>query len=803
MTTTAPNLGKTFNGVARPATEEDIKILIPGDWIKRQEHPWCYQFKKWDGDKAICTWEGDEFFVPHHLLMVVEVLEGCHIKKFRKPDSKFKVGDRVITPALASPRELPSMVGTILEIPTSDDPDKLDYDYKVQLPDGSYEFFRPEWLKHFVLQVGDRVRITKTRTKNLSHWVGKIATITSINTNTINVEAGEAVVKKFLTLKHGWYEVISDQLPSVIKSESKFKVGRTDSIQKPWDSPQAWLSAGVQCRYENGLIFWGDLQFEVDPKIKAKYLNPRVVVDFLEDSWCDLKAFISYIAKLKSATEKEVIEHYGCEKSLVKNALKLGIGLGFLIEEKGQYKIVCGEPPDPIDFATPGEFSKAWNNWTPACKFSNDVNSSQEIGGFTSKAELSESEIKHISKPVLSSDVPIAVVLFAAGGGVEAGMIEAGIRPVVAVEFDPKKPKLSSAIADCHERNFSQYGCRIIRKSVQEVAASGFSSFPRNPFNLHSSQMCSNFSNAKAGDAIETDEDVEMASATATAIRELQPETFTLENVPRYRNSQSFKIIAQALEEEGYLWRGEVMRLLDCQTRDRFVVVASKDYFPPLPKLVQPRGWHEIVADLIPGMADSKLVSGQVKALEEFLSNNEPTPLLIERTGARGEYRVKPAHLPCNTLRSSVFTDGKGGNRNRFADIWLPDGVVKSVSIEAAARLQGFPDWYEFPSDTATAGSIIGYSVPPKFAAQLFKILQKPRKQPSEIQLCQELIKQYRWRLASCKDKQSKLRAREAIACQKQKIRELLVPKQYQFAYRQMRQKGITHTEALSVLSTS
>ncbi|MGF2037234.1 MAG: DNA cytosine methyltransferase [Nostoc sp. CmiVER01] len=50
----------------------------------------------------------------------------------------------------------------------------------------------------------------------------------------------------------------------------------------------------------------------------------------------------------------------------------------------------------------------------------------------------------------------------------------------------------------------------------------------------------------------------------------------------------------------------------------------------------------------------------------------------------------------------------------------MPDGIVKSLFIEGAAILQGFPSWYEFPNETATAGSIIGYSVPPSFAKKLF-----------------------------------------------------------------------------------
>jgi len=80
--------------------------------------------------------------------------------------------------------------------------------------------------------------------------------------------------------------------------------------------------------------------------------------------------------------------------------------------------------------------------------------------------------------------------------------------------------------------------------------------------------------------------------------------------------------------------------------------------------------------------------------------------------------------MPAAGLRPSHFTDHKGCNRSKFADIWLPDGTVKSLSIAGAAKLQGFPDWYEFSSEAATAGSIIGYSVPPSFATQLFMSAQ-------------------------------------------------------------------------------
>ncbi|MEH1855042.1 MAG: DNA cytosine methyltransferase [Nostoc sp.] len=185
-------------------------------------------------------------------------------------------------------------------------------------------------------------------------------------------------------------------------------------------------------------------------------------------------------------------------------------------------------------------------------------------------------------KPVLPDDAPIAVVLFAGGGGIEAGMVEAGIRPVIAVEFDPSKPELSRAIAKTHHRNFREYGCRIIQLTVQEVARLGFRGFPRRPDYLHASPVCANFSQAhtaKAGKGIETADDLTAAIAVAEAIRQLQPRVFTLENVPRYQNSQSFAIILSVLEQEGYSVDYSVVNMADFglpQARRRLVLIASK-----------------------------------------------------------------------------------------------------------------------------------------------------------------------------------------------------------------------------------
>lgn len=334
---------------------------------------------------------------------------------------------------------------------------------------------------------------------------------------------------------------------------------------------------------------------------------------------------------------------------------------------------------------------------------------------------------------------PIAVVLFAGGGGVEAGMVDAGIEPILAVEHDPSKPELSEALAASHEVNFPR--CKVLRRTVQECAVDNFAGFPQEPDILWASPVCANFSAAKNGK--EQPQDIEVAKAVIEAIKKIKPKHFFLENVPAYERSQSWQQIEAILPVIGYRLQSAVVDMSDYgvpQARRRFIAWAyvpsehasrTRDNHLPLPAKQEKTSWYEAIADLIPDLPESQLLRGQQAQVDEFLETNKPEPLLIDRAGGRSKYRAVSSSKPSNTILRSHFTDGKGANRNKFADIWLPtstsaqckDGTVKSASIECMARLQGFPEWYQFPEKVAIAGSIIGYSVPPKFVEQLIKPL--------------------------------------------------------------------------------
>ncbi|MEH1991354.1 DNA cytosine methyltransferase [Nostoc sp.] len=73
----------------------------------------------------------------------------------------------------------------------------------------------------------------------------------------------------------------------------------------------------------------------------------------------------------------------------------------------------------------------------------------------------------------------------------------------------------------------------------------------------------------------------------------MQPRVFTLENVPRYQNSQSFTIILDALEQEGYSVNYSVVKMADFrlpQARRRLVLIANKGLHVALPLGTTPCG---------------------------------------------------------------------------------------------------------------------------------------------------------------------------------------------------------------------
>jgi DNA (cytosine-5)-methyltransferase 1 len=270
----------------------------------------------------------------------------------------------------------------------------------------------------------------------------------------------------------------------------------------------------------------------------------------------------------------------------------------------------------------------------------------------------------------------------------------------------------------------------------------------------------------------ETDFDYECAEAVCRAIAQIQPETFTLENVEGYLGTDSIIKILQRLKSMGYQILSKVLNAADYgvpQTRKRLIVMASKRSRPSLPIATHSKNpnllqtdlfgteplkkwvsWYEAIADLISTLKESKLADWQIKALPEEIRESfmidcrtsqgafsmttrvedepsftltgtqlkgMPKVLLIENTGARSDrpLQYKEETEPSWTIRAM----GQDSHWHK-ANV-LERGKVYQINTRCLARLQSFPDSYILPERNSVAGMILGNAVPPLLAQRIME----------------------------------------------------------------------------------
>jgi DNA (cytosine-5)-methyltransferase 1 len=330
--------------------------------------------------------------------------------------------------------------------------------------------------------------------------------------------------------------------------------------------------------------------------------------------------------------------------------------------------------------------------------------------------------------------------LFSGGGGFDIGAIAAGLEHGWGLEYAPK-------IAELYQAN-------IGRVYVQDILESNPLKF--DPIDwLHASPVCKAFSaaNAKAG---ETQWDIDCGLKVAEFIRVLQPKYFSLENVQAYQRAKAFHIIVNELHKQGYWTQWEVLNAADFgvpQSRRRLILRAVKGGFlPPLPPKEQHKGWYGANSDLVHDLPDSKLADWQIERLPEAITEHLSGHQLIDTNDTIRNCTVKGANEPSFTLRASVTrrpsttpqailienTGARSGRiltRTEEQPAWtiramghdnhwhrmnaLFDSRVVTLSIHCLARLQSFPDNYQWSGHKATDGTAIGNSVPPLMAEKI------------------------------------------------------------------------------------
>ena len=196
--------------------------------------------------------------------------------------------------------------------------------------------------------------------------------------------------------------------------------------------------------------------------------------------------------------------------------------------------------------------------------------------------------------------------------------------------------------------------------------------------------------------------------AFIAAVRQAEPDIWMFENVRgmMYRNKPYLESIVSALEALSYIVEYRLLHAVQHgvpQNRERMIVVGHRGEFN-FPK-AQAHRWTagEAIGDIAQHHDDaSRFLTA---SMDTYVAKYEKASKCIT---PRDLHLDRPARtLTCRNLA------GATGDMHRVV---LPDGRRRRLTVREAARLQSFPDWFDFCGSADSQFNQIGNAVPPLLA---------------------------------------------------------------------------------------
>lgn len=337
--------------------------------------------------------------------------------------------------------------------------------------------------------------------------------------------------------------------------------------------------------------------------------------------------------------------------------------------------------------------------------------------------------------------------LFAGVGGWGA-CLPATLRPIFAIEKDPH-------IASWYVRNHTLHAPKMFHMDIQQA---NLHDLPQTTIDiLFASPPCQSYSTARTKLTGRNDQDLGLQ--IVRFVKYLEPRLILIENVPNYLNfSTAQRLIAQ-LRALDYNVTSQVVDAYDYgipQDRRRAIIAASREFdpiitvpshpiregwYPTLDPLThyEPSNWIESLHKHVPTTDHRKLFDWLVTNYHKWthkLSGKWRYTLPMDRD----EYQA--FLLPTgNTARditwranfhpATTITARCGAHHYRVIDRTYQD--IMQLSIDALARLQTFPDNWQWPATRSFAGHLIGNAVPPQLSLQLVRNLAAERQETKGV----------------------------------------------------------------------
>lgn len=335
---------------------------------------------------------------------------------------------------------------------------------------------------------------------------------------------------------------------------------------------------------------------------------------------------------------------------------------------------------------------------------------------------------KPLSLDDLSSpDAGVPVVSFFTGcGGMDLGLEAAGFAHAAAFEHNElfcktlrhNRPDWNVFGPPTHSGDVSQF--EVVVDALSGLIRAPFDGLfvggpPCQPFSIAANQRFSkagkNFK--RVGFSHETNGNLLMDFLRL--VLEFRPKAFAVENVPGLRDLDGGEQLRCAIEEllsAGY--RVEEPFVLDAadygvpQQRLRLFVVgtrARKKFRHPVPSLAQVGAGSVLCSTIAKKISNHETRAHNAESILRYMQ------LDYGRRDELGRVDRLDPSLPSKTV---IAGGTNGGGRSH-----LHPEIPRTLSVRECARLQTFPDNYEFIGATARQFTQVGNAVPPVLAAQI------------------------------------------------------------------------------------